>query len=161
MSNLEKLDLYLLIEGNQRLIDGNELERNIVNHMPLLKKFTFDIRSNIRLSNDNHLPSNEYIRNTLRKFQNNRTVCSYIDCFSNGKVGQCHFYTCPYQLNYYDEISNNFPGGLFKYVYKISLYDERPFEHEFFIRIQQSFPIMKKLTLHNSKPQNNKLFNQS
>jgi hypothetical protein len=161
MSNLEKLNLYLLIEGYQRLIDGNELKRNIVNHMPLLKEFAFDIRSSIRLSNENRLPSNEYIQYTLRKFQNNRIVF-YTDSFSNAKIGKCHLYTCPYQLNYYDEITNNFPGGLFKYVHQISLYDERPFEHEFFIRIQQSFPIMKKLTLNNDNPQkNNKLFHQS
>jgi len=40
-----------------------------------------------------------------------------------------------YSLTYYDNITNNFPGGLFKYVVEISLYDERPFEHEFFLRI--------------------------
>ena len=161
MLNLEELNLYLLIEGGEKLIDGNDLERNIIYHMAHLKKFTFDIRSTNRLSNENPLPAIEYIRNTLKKFENNRIVCSYIDCFSYGEIGKCHFYTFPYRLNYYNEISNQFPGGLFKYVQCISLYDERPFQHEFFVRIQQSFPMMKKLTLNNHKPQKKKLFNQS
>ena len=52
-------------------------------------------------------------------------------------------------MKYYDNITNNFPGGLFKYVREVSLYDERPFEHEFFLRIAQSFPFMKKLTIKN------------
>ncbi|CAF3800435.1 unnamed protein product [Rotaria sp. Silwood1] len=54
-----------------------------------------------------------------------------------------------------------FIGVLFTCVRKISLYDERPFEHEFFLRIAQSFPILKILSLKNSKPQNNKLYRES
>jgi hypothetical protein len=46
-------------------------------------------------------------------------------------------------------------------VCKVSLYDERPFEHEFFIRIEKSFPMMKKLILNNDKPQKKKFFAQS
>jgi hypothetical protein len=42
-------------------------------------------------------------------------------------------YSYPYTLTYYDDISNNFPGGLFKCVREISLFDERSFEHEFFV----------------------------
>ena len=68
----------------------------------------------------------------------------------------CHIYSYPYELKYYHTITNNFPGGLFKYVREISLYDERPFEHEFFHRIAQSFPFMKKLTISNREAQMNK-----
>jgi hypothetical protein len=32
---------------------------------------------------------------------------------------------------YKKNITNNFPGGLFKFVHEIWLLDERPFEHEF------------------------------
>ena len=56
----------------------------------------------------------------------------------------------------YYEITNNFPGGIFKYVREISLFDERSFPHEFFFQISQSFPFMKKLTLINEKLQNDK-----
>ncbi|CAF4119103.1 unnamed protein product, partial [Adineta steineri] len=35
-----------------------------------------------------------------------------------------------------------------------SLIDERPFEHEFFVRIQKSFPFMQELSLVNYEAQN-------
>lgn len=38
---------------------------------------------------------------------------------------------------------------------EISLFDERPFEHEFFLRISQSFPLLEILTVANEKPQKN------
>ncbi|CAF3446460.1 unnamed protein product [Rotaria socialis] len=59
-------------------------------------------------------------------------------------------------MTYYKHITNNFPGGLFACVPEISLSDERPFEYEFFLRIAQSFPLVKKLTLINWTPQNHK-----
>ncbi|CAF4433860.1 unnamed protein product [Rotaria magnacalcarata] len=51
------------------------------------------------------------------------------------------------KLNYYDDITNNLPGGILKYVRKVSLFDEHPFEHEFFLRIAQSFSMMENLTV--------------
>ncbi|CAF4261486.1 unnamed protein product, partial [Rotaria magnacalcarata] len=36
---------------------------------------------------------------------------------------------------------------VFKYVRKVSLFDEHPFEHEFFLRIVQSFSMMENLTV--------------
>jgi hypothetical protein len=51
-------------------------------------------------------------------------------------------------MRYYHKITNNFPSGLYQYIRLVSLYDE----HDFFIRISQSFPLMKRLSLinHNS-----------
>jgi hypothetical protein len=34
-------------------------------------------------------------------------------------------------------VTNNFPDGIFRFVNKVSLFDERRFEHEFFLRIDQ------------------------
>jgi hypothetical protein len=64
-------------------------------------------------------------------------------------------------MEYYDNITNNFPGGLFKNVQTVSLYDDHPFEYEFFRRIAQSFPFMKNLSVINDKPQKNKLYRKS
>ncbi len=50
------------------------------------------------------------------------------------KKAHCHAYSYPYKL---------------KYVCKVSLFDEHPFEHEFFLRIAESFPLMEKLTVVN------------
>ncbi|CAF3947551.1 unnamed protein product [Rotaria sp. Silwood1] len=56
----------------------------------------------------------------------------------------------------YENIANNFPGGLFTCVYEVSLFDEYPFEQEFFIRIQKSFPFMERLAIINPKAQKDK-----
>ncbi len=56
----------------------------------------------------------------------------------------------------YHKITNHFPGGISKYVREISLFDEQPFEHVLFFQISKSFPFLKKLTLINGKPQNEK-----
>ncbi|CAF3316291.1 unnamed protein product [Rotaria sp. Silwood2] len=59
-------------------------------------------------------------------------------------------------MQHYEDVTNNFPGGLYPYVRLVSLYDERPFEHDFFIRICQSFPFMKKLSINNVHAQKQK-----
>ncbi len=160
MSNLEKLHLSLGVCTNKTFVDGNNLKLNIINHMPLLNKFTFNIRSSTRFYNQFNFPSNEYIQQTFKDFQN-KQILSSIDYFQQKEYSQCHIYSYPYELTYYDNITNSFPGGIFESVRQISLFDERPFEHEFFFRIAQSFPFLEKLTLINRQRQNNKQFRKS
>ncbi|CAF3327609.1 unnamed protein product [Rotaria sp. Silwood2] len=155
MLNLEKLNLYLIICGKKTFIDGNDLKKNIINHMPQLNKFTFNIRSTVRLHNEINLLSKEDIQYTFNDFEN-KQIISCVDYFSELEQSECHIYSYPYEWKEYHKITNNFPGGTFKYVREISLFDEQPFEHEFFFQISQSFPFMKKLTLINEKPKNNK-----
>ncbi len=47
MSNLESLALYLVIDyyKKNRFIDGNHLKKNLIDHLPRLTKFAFNIRS--------------------------------------------------------------------------------------------------------------------
>ncbi|CAF3381822.1 unnamed protein product [Rotaria socialis] len=123
--------------------------------MSRLNKFHFNIRSTIALRNQINLQSNEDIQYTFKDFRDNHII-SCVDYFSETRQGQSHIYSYPYTLDNYHRITNTFPGGLFKCISKISLYDERPFEHEFFLRIAQSFPLVKDLTLVNVKPQNGK-----
>ncbi|CAF4009601.1 unnamed protein product [Rotaria sp. Silwood1] len=130
MVNLEKLILNFAANCQKTFIDGNNLKKNIISHMSRLNIFTFNIRSKIYFYDQMHLLSNEDIKNTLTNLG--------------------------YSLIYYDNITNNFSGGLFKYVRRVSLFDDRPFEHEFFIRIAQAFPFLKQLTVNNLTPQNRK-----
>ncbi|CAF3780113.1 unnamed protein product [Rotaria sp. Silwood1] len=153
MSNLEKLCLYF-VGHNKLIVDGNELEKNIINHMTKLKKFIFNIRSIIPFHNQINLLSNEDIQYTFRNFKDSQVI-SCIDYFPEANACHCHIYSYPYTLTYYNDITNNFPGGLFKCVREVSLFDERPFEHEFFLQIAQSFPFMKNLSLCNRKLQKN------
>ncbi|CAF4748953.1 unnamed protein product, partial [Rotaria sp. Silwood2] len=97
ISNLERLGLYLTISVNERFIDGNHFKENILNHMPLLNQFTFDIRSLMFINNQMNLPSNEDIQDTFTDFHY-RKIISCVDYFVERKEGQCHIYSYPYSM---------------------------------------------------------------
>ncbi|CAF1446202.1 unnamed protein product [Rotaria sordida] len=154
MSNLKRLDLYLIIDEN-KFIDGNCLNNDIINHLPRLNHFIFNIQSRIYEYNQTDIRSNEDIQITFKTFPNHKVI-SCVDFFPEQNFARCHYYSYPYTMENYDKISNNFPGGLFKCVREISLFDERPFQHEFFIKISEAFPFLQKLTLENFQSQNKK-----
>jgi hypothetical protein len=159
MSNLECLSLYFALIHREKFIDGYELKENIINHLPRLNNFVFNIRSMISTGNQISLPSNNDIQCTFTSFTNIQIISS-VDYFPKEKSGQCHIYSNPYTMDYYYSITNNFHGGLFECVRDISLFDERPFEYEFFIKIAESFPFLTRLSLTNRKAQilkNNKI----
>jgi hypothetical protein len=155
MSNLEQLSLYLSVNRNNRFIDGDDLQKDIINYMGRLNQFRFNIRSTILLKDQIDLLSNEDIEHSFKDFSNNQII-SCVNYFLEAKKGQCHIYSYPFTMTSYENIANYFPGGVFTCVCEVSLFDEHPFEHEFFIRITRSFPFMKKLTISNQKPQKNK-----
>jgi hypothetical protein len=153
MPNLEELCLYF-VSAYEPIIDGDNLEKNIINPMTRLNKFTFNICSSVCLDQLVNLPSNEDIQNTFRNFQNIQIISS-VDYSLESNLFYCHVYSYPYTWTFYNNITNNFPGGLFKCVREISLNDERPFAHGFLLRIAESFPFIKKLSLINREPQQN------
>ncbi|CAF1053357.1 unnamed protein product [Rotaria sordida] len=155
MINLEELNLCF-ISHNTSIIDGNDLEMNIMNYMTKLKIFKFNIHSIIPFNNQINLPSNEYIQHTFKNFINKNQIISSIDSFPKANQFHCHIYSCPYIWLDYNNITNNFRDGSFESVRKLSLVDERPFEHEFFLRIAKSFPSVRRLHVHNREPQKNK-----
>jgi hypothetical protein len=158
MSNLEELFLNLSIgrsTPDKSFIDGNNLKIDIMSHMPKLNKFVFSIHSNLDVNDLTDLPSNEDIHRTFKGLEDYQII-SYIHYFPHDRIGQCHIYSQPYTMNYLYGLTNSFPGGLFKFVHKVSLFDEHPFEHEFFIRIAQSFPLLRTLSIDNNSPQNHK-----
>ncbi|CAF3400043.1 unnamed protein product [Rotaria sp. Silwood2] len=154
MLNLEELSLCF-VNHNTPIIDGNDLKMNIMNYMTKLKKFKFNIHSVIQINNQINLPSNEHIQHTFKNFANKNQIISSIDCFPKANEFHCHIYSYPYIWTDYDNITNSFRGGLFKSVLKLSLVDERPFEHEFFLRIAKSFPCVEELHVDNREPQKN------
>ncbi|CAF4092199.1 unnamed protein product, partial [Rotaria sordida] len=95
------------------IIDGDNLENNIINHMTRLNKFTFNICSVICLDQLINVPLNEDIKYSFRNFQNNQIISS-VDYFSRTGLLYCHVYSYPYTWTFYHNIANNFPGGLFK-----------------------------------------------
>ncbi|CAF3764288.1 unnamed protein product [Rotaria sp. Silwood1] len=148
MLNLEELILYLVLNSTEKFIDGDNLTKNIINHVSRLNKFIFNIRSVIYALYESCLPLKEQIQQTFINFIN-KPIITCVDYFPSIKKGHCHMYSYPYTMTYYIHITNNFPGGLFKCVREITLFDERPFEHQFFIRIAQAFPYLKILSVNN------------
>jgi len=61
MLNLEELTLYLDLRSFKIFIDGNNLKENIINHLPRLNKFVFNILSVMLLHMKPYLPINEEI----------------------------------------------------------------------------------------------------
>ncbi|CAF4204874.1 unnamed protein product [Rotaria sordida] len=160
MSNLEELGLCLTVYVHKTFIDGNHLKTKIIKQMTRLNQFTFFIRSFINIFNEMSFPSTEDIQQTFIDFPFNKII-SYVDNFADRKKIQCYIYSYPFLMRYYTGITNNFPGGLFEHVRVVSLFDEQPFEHEFFLRIQKSFPFIEELFLANRKPQNRKQYYES
>jgi len=153
MSSLEELDLDFK-NACKPIIDGHSLETNIIINMITLKEFTFNIRSFIPRDDIVNVPSVQNLHHTFQNLQNNNIISS-IDYFPTKRLHYFHIYSCPYRWTFYDNINLNFPGGLFTHIREISLYDVRPFEHDFFLRIVQSFPLIKKINLKNDEPQQN------
>ena len=155
MSNLEHLHLHLNVCREKTFVDGNDLKTSILNRLPKLKSFEFNIRSSIYSINQIDLPTNEYIQDTFREFKHKK-ILSSVDYFPDSNSGECYVCSYPLTMTCYERITNNFSGQLFQSVFEVTLSDERSFEHEFFLRIAQSFPFMRKLTVINEKPQNDK-----
>ncbi|CAF4684444.1 unnamed protein product, partial [Rotaria sp. Silwood2] len=101
-----------------------------------------------------YFPSTEDIQQIFIDFPNE--IISYVEYLSEFREGRCHIYSYPSLISYYGDIKNSFPDGLFQYVRVVSLCDDSPFEHEFFIQIQKSFPFLEQLCLINHKSQNRK-----
>jgi len=80
MLNLEELHLHIVVIRDDKFIDGNDLKKNIINYIPQLNKFEFNIHSNVPFDNQNDLSSNEDIQKTFNDFKNN-LIISRIDFF--------------------------------------------------------------------------------
>ncbi|CAF3350086.1 unnamed protein product [Rotaria socialis] len=113
MSNLEKLGLHLTIHVNATFIDGNNLKKYILNHMPKLNIFSFDLHSIASINNLIRLPLKEDIQQAFRNFPCTQ-ITTRIDYFLEENWGQYHTYSYPFLMQYYKDITNNFPGGLYQ-----------------------------------------------
>ena len=111
MFNLEELILCLTVYQDKTFIDGNNLKKDIINHMTRLNRFSFS-DSFIFINNHMNLPSTEDIQYTFIDFSNIKVI-SYVDYFPKTKEGRCLSYSYPSLMQYYGIITNNFPGGLF------------------------------------------------
>ncbi|CAF0937632.1 unnamed protein product [Rotaria sordida] len=155
MPNLEELTLFLFVKRiNSTYIDGIHLNNEILIHMPRLNKFTFSITTLACNRQSNIiLPSNDDIQRSFieRRCQQ---IGSYADDNTMKIRARCHIYSLPYQFHMFHNVTNSFKGGIFNKVRSVIIIDDiRPFEHEFFQIISQSFPFLETLSIQNDEPQ--------
>lgn len=153
MINLEELTLYLsVLRFDSTYIDGIQLYDQFLIYMTQLKKFTFNIKTRIHSYNDKlELPTNEVIQRSFigRGYQQ---VASYVDTIA----WKCHIYSLRFGFEYFVQLDNSFPGGMFHKVRYLTMSDKHPFEHQFFQLISQDFPYLEYLDISNDHPQKDK-----
>ncbi|CAF0890232.1 unnamed protein product [Adineta steineri] len=150
MIKLEELTLNITNYERTTLIDGIQINNNILVHMPCLRKFTFHISTEVELHHITHHLSNEDIQQTFTNIGYQQVSC--ILYYMVDSV-TCHIFSLPFAFDYLGYIGNAFPPVHFSCVRELTVDDETPFEHEFFIRIARFFPLLKKLSVVNLKPQ--------
>ena len=150
MSALEKLTLSLLVKDRRSFIDGLHLHNEIEKKMPYLSTFVFNIFTHHVLFSETNRPSSDDIRRT---FPPGTSFDCYVDYNWDGQ-GLCHVYSLPLPLTHLHGITNNFPGGELLHIRSLYVMDATcPFEHEFFQRINRSFPFLRSLTIINQLEQ--------
>ncbi len=146
-SYLEKLTLYLLIEGQNRVIDGTYVKHDILDYMPQLHSFTFYICTYVDTVGLSYKLSSEDIQQTLTNI-GQKHVTSMVN-YINGGLAACSIFSLPFEFEYLRHLGNNFPNIVFSYVTYLVVADTNPLKHEFFIRIARSFPLLKYLRIFN------------
>jgi hypothetical protein len=138
-----------------KFIDGINLYNEILVHMPRLHKLIFHI-SNYTYINDS-IPwlSNDDLQRTFTKIGYEQVACIVDYMFIDKAL--CHVFSLPFAFDRLENIGNNFPSKVFNQVTYLSVYDMIPFKHDFFRRIAQSFPFLRKFQVRNTKPQSSNL----
>ncbi|CAF3899991.1 unnamed protein product [Rotaria sordida] len=100
MINLEEFILYLsIIRSNKNYIDGHQLYDDILIYMPQLKKFTFNIYTNVDKNVKIALSSNEDIQLSFRRKEYDYgPVASHIETFTRENQRKCHIRSLPYEF---------------------------------------------------------------
>ncbi|CAF2348542.1 unnamed protein product [Rotaria sp. Silwood2] len=151
MSNIEVLNLNLIIGSPARFIDGKNIYDEILIHMPRLHTFNFCF---LIFSQLNHSAQYLYKDDILQTFTN--IIVKQVECMIkyrryNGL--KYLLFSLPFMFDNLQCIGNGFSNIIFNHVIRLVVDDDIPFEHEFFMRVACCFPLLKVLTISNSMPQ--------
>ncbi|CAF2887789.1 unnamed protein product [Rotaria sp. Silwood2] len=150
MSNIEALNLHLTIDNQTTFIDGKHIYNEFIVHMSRLRTFNFYFYTFILLNKSVNNLSKDDI---LQTFPN--IIYQQVDCMFDYRYNDIkyHLFSLPFMFDYLPFIDNVFPSIIFDHVIRLLVDDETPFEHEFFMRIACSFPLLKILSIYNRLPQ--------
>ncbi|CAF1154908.1 unnamed protein product [Rotaria sordida] len=151
MYNLQDLTLYIQIKERNRLVDGIQLENDILIHLSKLQRFVFYICTFTSVNHPVTLLSNDDIQRTFSNVKFGQIGCSmnYID---ESDI-RYHVFSLPFIFDCIGYIGNSFTNTIFNNVTFLCIYDGIPFEHEFFVRLARCFPLLKSLFIINWKAQ--------
>ncbi|CAF1680248.1 unnamed protein product, partial [Adineta ricciae] len=157
MINLEELQLFLSVLIRESFcIDGYGLWHDFVGRMTQLRKFTFNIYTTVWFrSMDIAIPWNEFIQSTFHG-RNYPSVAAYVTKKPNWCDHDCHIYSLPYDFEYYHDLDNHFPGGMFSKVRLLKMRDSVSFKHRLFEVVAHDFPFLEFLRISNTKPMEDK-----
>jgi hypothetical protein len=148
---LEKLTLYLRIKNQSTFIDSTHLENEILVYMPRLHSFNFYIATydhSVDLFHYVPTQSNQQIFTNIRQ-QPMASIINYI----SDEQAVCHIFSLPFVFDRFEDIGNIFSDTIFNYVTCLLVQDIFPFNHEFFIRVARSFPLLKNFRIVNFQSQ--------
>jgi hypothetical protein len=151
MPNLEKLTLYITVEGRNSVIDGTYVQHDIFDCMPQLHSFTFYICTHVKTVDLSYKLTSEDIQQTLTSIRQQHVI-SMVNYVSSD-IAVCSIFSFPFEFDHLKYLGNNFPNIVFRYVTYLLVEDTHPLKHEFFMRIARSFPLLKHLSIFNVKPQ--------
>jgi len=147
MRNLEKLTLYIRMSHQVTYIDGIQLENDILIYLEQLHTFVFYISTEIDAEHGVPAVSNDEIQRTFTNIRYGQVGCFIDYCKSGCTIS--HVFSLPVSFDRLETIRNNFPNIIFNNVTSLSIIGSVPFKHEFFVRLAQSFPLLKSLHLSN------------
>ncbi|CAF3943674.1 unnamed protein product [Rotaria sp. Silwood1] len=128
MTHLEKLTLYIRIYNRSTFVDGTNLHKDILIHMPRLHTFTFYISTDIQFDDSVHYLSDNDIQQTFTNIGYHQIACS---------------------VNYFYRKYRAFPNIIFNTVTYLLVGDLIPFKYDFFIQIAKAFPSLKDFCIIN------------
>ncbi|CAF3294240.1 unnamed protein product [Rotaria socialis] len=145
--NFEQQIVSKYFTGHNRIIDGTCVQNDILVYMPQLHSFSFYINTSIDTRDLSYNVSRENIRQTLvNSGQQNATS---IICNLTTYEIACSIFSLPFAFDYLEDVGNIFPNIVFSYVTCLLVQDCDAFRYEFFVRIAQSFPLLKYLRIFN------------
>ncbi|CAF3449915.1 unnamed protein product [Rotaria sp. Silwood2] len=118
--------------------------------MPQLHTFKYYISTEIFCNYSDLRISNDDIQQTFRNIIKYGQTSCIMDYYGAGGT-ICHVYSLPFTFTHLHKITNHFPFIVFNTLTHLSVYDIVPFEHEFFMRINHAFPLLKYLTIENER----------
>ena len=157
MNGLEELTLRLSVTNRSTFIESTHVNRQF---LPQLRTLTLDIVTHVSLLKEGlELPSNE-IQHLFYNDKPHELIC-YIQR-QRRRSARSHILSFPFVLDTMEFMTSHFPEGLFPNVRRVVLYDSHfPLEHDFFVRMDASFPLLTSLWVLCDRPQVNKRVQQS